>query len=306
MSLDDVPMLDVFLNYACQAKCPFCFNPPLTPELNAWKLPTERLAAELLEGRKKGLRGVTFSGGEVTLLSELPLMLRLARKAGFSERGVVSNGIRLADEGYARELAASGLTFCCLSVHAAGPELHDELVAVPGAFAKVLRALEHLAALELPVVLNFVLTRRNVAEVPAFIERFAGLPGVVEFQLYFPHYEGLMTLHADALKLSLDESVPFLEEAFGRARALGAERKVWVYNMPPCSLPAFSGRLRNWEREPASLLIDPKGLAAGFVSERRDRYKNAACARCSLDARCLGFEKGYVERYGDGALRPVA
>ena len=76
--------------------------------------------------------------------------------------------------------------------------------------------------------------------------------------------------------------------------------------MPPCSLPGFSGRLRNWEREAASLLIDPKGLAAGFVAERRDRYKNAACVRCSLDARCLGFEKGYVERYGDGVLRPVA
>ena len=53
-------------------------------------------------------------------------------------------------------------------------------------------------------------------------------------------------------------------------------------------------------------MIDPKGLAAGFVAERRDRYKNAACVRCSLDARCLGFEKGYVERYGDGVLRPVA
>ena len=199
MNLGDVPMLDVFLNYACQAKCPFCFNPPLTPELIAWKLPKERLAAELLEGHKKGFRGVTFSGGEVTLLPELPLMLRLARKAGFSELGVISNGIRLAEESYARELAESGLTFCCLSVHAAGPELHDALLAVPGAFDKVLRALENLAALKLPVVLSFVLTRRNVAEVPAFGERFAGLAAVVEFQLYFPHYEGLMTLHADAL-----------------------------------------------------------------------------------------------------------
>ena len=37
-------MLDVFLNYACQAKCPFCYNPPLTPELIGWRLPLDRVA----------------------------------------------------------------------------------------------------------------------------------------------------------------------------------------------------------------------------------------------------------------------
>jgi MoaA/NifB/PqqE/SkfB family radical SAM enzyme len=299
-------MLDVFLNYACQAKCPFCYNPPLTEELNAWKLPLERLALELLEGHKKGFRGATFSGGEVTLLSGLPAILRLARKIGYSNLGVISNGIRLAEEDYARELVDSGLSFCCLSVHSAEPALHDNLVAVPGAFAKVLRALEHLRRLSIPVVLNFVLTRRNVSQAPDFIERFAGLPGIAEFQLYFPHYEGLMEEHAEQLKLSAGQALPFLEEAFRRARLLDAEEKVFVYNMPPCALPSLRGRLRNWEQETSSLLIDPKGLGEGdFLNERRQRYKNGSCQRCALDARCLGYERGYIERYGDSDLRPL-
>lgn len=306
-SLDETPMLDIFLNYACQAKCPFCYNPPLTPELIAWKLPTDRLAHELLDGHKKGFRGVTFSGGEVTLLPELPTMLRLARKAGYTSIGVISNGIRMADEGYTRELVDSGMSFCCLSIHAGEPALHDELLAVPGAFAKMLRTLEHLKAHDIPVVLNFVITRRNVDAMPAFIERFAALPGIVEFQLYFPHYEGLMTVHADALKLAVSDVLPALTETFRRARSLGAEDKVFVYNMPPCSLPTIPmARLRNWEQESTSLLIDPKGVDDGrFKNERRDRYKNAQCKLCSLDARCLGYESGYVQRYGDGDLRPV-
>lgn len=304
---DEVQMLDVFLNYACQAKCPFCYNPPLTPELVAWKLPVDRLAHELLEGRKKGFRGVTFSGGEVTLLAELPTMLRLARKAGYSSIGVISNGIRLADQSYARQLVDSGMTFTCVSIHAGDPALHDELLAVPGSFDKAVRALENLRALAIPAVLNFVITRRNVAAMPAFLERFAPLPGVVEFQLYFPHYEGLMTVHADHLKLAVSDVVPSLEAAFTRARALGAEEKVFVYNMPPCSLPTIPrDRLRNWEHESTSLLIDPKGVDDGrFQNERRDRYKNEKCAECALDARCLGYETGYVDRYGDADLRPV-
>lgn len=306
-ALDETPMLDVFLNYACQAKCPFCYNPPLTPELRDWKLPLERLAHELLKGRKKGFRGATFSGGEVTLLAELPVMLRLARKAGYSSVGVISNGIRMAEETYTRELVDSGMSFACLSIHAGEPALHDELLAVPGAFEKALRALGHLEKIGIPVVLNFVITRRNVRAMPAFIRRFAARAGVVEFQLYFPHYEGLMTVHADALKLPAEEVVPSLEKAFARARALGAGDKVFVYNMPPCSLPAIPmARLRNWERESTSLLIDPKGVDDGrFQSERRDRYKNAKCGGCSLDERCLGYETGYIERYGDADLRPV-
>lgn len=305
--LEETPMLDVFLNYACQAKCPFCYNPPLTPELIAWKLPVDRLALELIEGYKKGFRGATFSGGEVTLLAELPTMLRLARKAGYSSIGVISNGIRMADEAYTRELADSGMTFACLSIHAGEPKLHDELLAVPGAFDKAARALDHLAKLSIPAVLNFVITRRNVAVMPAFIERFAALPGIVEFQLYFPHYEGLMTVHADDLKLAVSDVVGSLEAAFASARALGAADKVFVYNMPPCSLPGVPPeRLRNWERESTSLLIDPKGVDDGrFQSERRDRYKNERCASCALDARCLGYENGYIRRYGDGDLRPV-
>jgi len=305
-ALDGVEMLDVFLNYACQAKCPFCYNPPLTPELIAWKLPVDRLAHELLAGFKKGSRGVTFSGGEVTLLAELPTMLRLSRKAGYTEIGVITNGIRMADMNYARDLVDSGLTFCCVSIHAGEGGLHDELLAVPGAFAKAVRALENLHALGIPVVLNFVITRRNVAAMPAFLERFASLPGVVELQLYFPHYEGLMTVHADALKLPVKDVLGPLESAFARARALGVVDKVFVYNMPPCSLPSIPlARLRNWERESTSLLIDPKGVEDGrFQNERRDRFKNERCRSCPLDARCLGFENGYIERYGDGDLSP--
>ncbi len=302
-----VRMLDVFLNYACQAKCPFCYNPKLTPELVRWRLPLQALAGRLLEGFQQGFRGVTFSGGEVTLLRDLPRILRLARRAGFGEIGIISNGLRLSETDYARELSEAGLSFCCLSVHGDSPRLHDRMVALPGAFVKVLAALENLRGLGLGIVLNFVLTAENFRSAPDFVERFAGLPGVLEIQLYFPHYDGLMALHADALKLRISEAEPVLREAFARARSLGAEERLWVYNASPCALPGLSSRLRNWEREEESLLVDPQGMSGGaFLSERRERTKNGSCSRCSLDERCLGFERGYVDHFGASEMRPVS
>lgn len=299
-------MLDVFLNYACQAKCPFCFNPPLTPELVRWRLPLERLAAELLRARRNGFTGVTFSGGEVTLLKDLPKMLRLARKAGYGRAGIISNGLRLGEAGYVGELAEAGLGFCCLSIHGARAEVHDRMVAVPGAFDKAVAALGHLRARGIPAVLNFVLTRGNVAEAAAMAGRFAGEPGVAEIQLYFPHYDGLMAAHAGSLGLSLPEAVAVLPSALAAAERAGGGEKLWFYNFPPCAAPELSGRMRNWEREEDALLIDPQGHGEGdFAAERRTRRRPAACGECRLGERCLGPESGYVERFGDGDIRAL-
>lgn len=298
--------LHVFLNYACQAKCAFCYNPPLTDELNRWKLPMEALARNLLEHRRKSFSTVTFSGGEVTLIQELPAMIRLARKTGFERIGIISNGIRLAQPEYARELLDCGLNFCCFSVHGADAALHDEIVVVPGAFDKILKALEHLHQGNASLLLNFVLTRQNAHTLPAFIERFASAP-VQEFQIYYPHYDGMMALNAALLKISMQEAGPSLERAWQTARSLAVQDKLWFYNFPPCAVPrSLNHRLRNWEKEEDSLLVDPRGIEGdAFRQERRNRVKTAECARCSLNPRCLGFEKGYVSLYGDSEIKAI-
>lgn len=301
-AVSDGGRLDVFLNYACQAKCPFCYNPPLTKSLIRWKLPREALARELLKAAAAGARGVTYSGGEVTLLKDLPLLLRMARKAGLREIGIISNGLRLADRGYLEELRESGLNFCCLSIHGSKAGTHDSMVAVPGAFAKANAALSHLEARGMTSVLNFVLTRRNAAEAPEFIELYASRE-VREFQLYFPHYDGLMAENAGTLAISYEEAAPHLRRAYQRALQAGKQDRVWIYNMPPCAMPDLKHRLRNWEREESSLLVDPQGVKSGqFHGERRSRCKLAVCRTCAMDSRCLGFESQTVSRFGIGSL----
>lgn len=299
--------LHVFLNYACQAKCPFCYNPPLTPELNRWVLPLDSLARQLLERRQEGCTSVTFSGGEVTLLADLPKMLRLSRKAGFSQIGIISNGLRLADRDYLDGLREAGLDFCCLSIHAATPALHDKIVAVPGAFDKAVRALELLSEAGLPIVLNFVVIPDNIAETAAFVERFAGCARVQEFQIYFPHYEGLMAVHAEQLKVSMPEAVPALRGALEAARRRGIEGKVHLYNLPPCMAPDLGPWLRNWNSDDQTLLLDPEGGGekASPSLEQKPRRKVPECARCLANDRCLGFEARYLDLFGEAGIKAI-
>jgi MoaA/NifB/PqqE/SkfB family radical SAM enzyme len=307
MSLASARMLDIFLNYACQAKCPFCYNPPLTPALLAWHLNLRNAAALLVSGRDQGYDGATFSGGEVTLLKDLNSMIRLARKLGYREAGVITNGLRLEERAYVDSLAEAGLTFCCVSMHGAAAATHDRLLVVPGAHARVLAALDNLRALKIPIILNFVVTNLNAAELPDFVAHHIGDPSVVEIQAYLPHYEGMMRTEGADLSLSIADARPHLSAAAARADALAAGDKINFYTAPPCALPELRGRLRNWKRETDSVLADPQGLAgAGFAEERRDRIKPAACTSCALCAECLGFERGYVDRYGDSEAKAFA
>lgn len=295
------PVHELFLNYACSAKCPFCYNPPITQELLRLDLSFEQAAASLYKAAKAGLTRLNLHGGEVTLRDDLPKLLALARKLGFSEITLVTNGIRLGIPEYVESLVASGLTHVRISVHAADAKTHDEIVAIPGAYEKVLQAVANVRDAGIPLGLNFVIIKKNVAKLPAFTSYFCGELGVDDVIVYFPHLRGMMALNADAQAPTYAEAAPFVRKAAARPGVLLA-------NFPPCALPELAGRMLDWARDDHAPgdMTHPEGFSEG-IGEMKDEQRAPvpACASCALEPRCLGVEREYVARYGAGEFAPV-
>src|SRR5262249_8499037 len=133
-------LLEFFVNYSCNAKCPFCFNPPdASPEQERGLALTE-LARRMREGYAEGYRAIKFIGGEVTIRDDFFKILGLAKRTGFTSIQVTTNGIRFADPEFARKAARLGVDSLRISVHGASAQTHDLLVRVPGALEKVKRA----------------------------------------------------------------------------------------------------------------------------------------------------------------------
>ena len=107
------------------AKCPFCYNPPITPELLRRELSFEDAARSLYSGSKNGARLLNLHGGEVTLRDDLPKILALSKKLGFKQITVVTNGVRLKHLTYVRRLVTAGATHFRLSIHSAEAPIHD-------------------------------------------------------------------------------------------------------------------------------------------------------------------------------------
>ena len=310
--------LEFFVNYACNAKCPFCFNPPdASPELEKG-LPFAELARRMYAGFGEGYRGIKFIGGEVTVRDDLPKILGLARKIGFQDIQVTTNGIRMGDARYAKGLVRQGMNRVRFSIHGHTPQLHDRLVQVPGALARVEKAAAALRALDVPMGINYVVNRVNYRDLPETLDWFYGSLGISDVIVYFLRYQGFGALPENKalLKLKMSEAAPYVQHAFKRLKAAGREPLPQLIHFPPCVLPGLEDHILDWTEDPTEsgqgnsredrvTLPDRTGGRIHEVTSSGKR-KIAACAKCALDRKCLGVESNYLAEYGEKEFKPLA
>jgi MoaA/NifB/PqqE/SkfB family radical SAM enzyme len=117
------------LTRECRQLCRFCSNPPSGVELTEAEL--RHHVDDLVE---RAYDGIILTGGEPTIAPLLRPAIAYARERGLFVR-MISNGQRLAELDWFRDLVDAGLSHVHLSLHSARPEVHDFLTQTPGSFA---------------------------------------------------------------------------------------------------------------------------------------------------------------------------
>jgi hypothetical protein len=138
-------LAQIDLTNRCNLRCPICFaNAGVTGVVH------EPDAEEVLRQLKvlRDLRptpatAVQFTGGEPTLHPDFLRILSAARDMGFSHIQAATNGVRLADEAFARRAAGAGLHTLYLQFDGVGEEAHRYTRAFPGLWQKKLAAIEN-------------------------------------------------------------------------------------------------------------------------------------------------------------------
>ncbi len=301
--------LEFFVNYACNAKCPFCFNPPDASAALEAGLEFDEIARRLYSGYGDGYRAIKFIGGEVTVREDLPKMVALARRVGYLSIQITTNGIRLADPEYARRLFELGAESFRFSIHGHTPELHDRLVAVPGALAKIMRATKTLRGLGAGLGVNYVMNAVNFRVFPETCDFFYGNLGIEDVIVYFLRYQGFASLgpNRELLKLRLSEAAAPVREAFRRLRAAGHQNLPTLIHFPPCVLPELEAHLLDWTLETTFDHVTLPDGSGGLIHEitNAGKRKISACAPCVHAERCCGIESNYLELFGEAEFQPI-
>lgn len=276
----------------CNQDCTFCSANETTT--NVWEEPG-RMLRQIARAARRGVRWLSFSGGEPTLSPELASFVRAARRVGIPRVELVTNAVLLDTERRTKPLLEAGVTHAFVSLHAHDEALSRQMTQKAGDFERTLAGIGRLVEGGVQVTVNHVVNVRNQRFLTRFVElvhaRFGGRTPI-SFAFVTPQYKALEQMEQVP---RLSETMPHLRRALRRARALGQPFIVGSrQGVPPCLL----GEFRAW----SDVFVRANEAGAEDASQKS---RGSGCGECRYRQVCTGLWKPYVARHGFDELRPI-
>ena len=205
------------LTHRCPLQCPYCSN-PLELERNRAELDTDSWRRVLDEAAALGVLQVHFSGGEPTARRDLDELVRHASGIGLYSNLITS--AVLLDAERAKTLAAAGLDHVQISFQDTDDAAGDRVAGYEGAQRLKRAAAQHVRDVGLPLTLNAVVHRQNLAQLPAMIELAVEL-GAGRLEVAHVQYYGWALANRAALfptRKQLNAATATVEAASARLR----------------------------------------------------------------------------------------
>ena len=199
------------LTHRCPLRCPYCSN-PLELERASAELSTEEWKRVLDEAVAMGMLQVHFSGGEPTVRRDLEELIAHAAQIGLYTN-LITSAVLLSEKRVAA-LADVGLDHVQISLQDTDPENADRIAGFAG-YHKKIEAAGWVRQQELPLTLNAVMHRQNLAHLPRMIDLAVEL-GAERLEVAQVQYYGWALKNQGAFlptREQLDEATETVEAA---------------------------------------------------------------------------------------------
>lgn len=154
------------LTHRCPLACPYCSN-PVDLDRRSDELDTMTWLRVFEEAAALGVLQLHLSGGEPTARADIVALTRGAAAAGLYTN-LITSGIGL-DTLRLEELAEAGLDHVQLSWQDTDSARADYIAGLAGAHAKKQQVARAVVELGLPLTINVVVHRLNIARIPAMV-----------------------------------------------------------------------------------------------------------------------------------------
>lgn len=306
----DADMVEIQLGHLCNNRCVFCSSGQATALGRARPVPVEPIIAALDRAKTSGARKVTFLGGEPTLQRALIPALAHAQRLGFDEIEIFTNGVKAARGSYVDEVAALGPLSWRFSIQGGTRDAHDAAVCRPGAFDRIVRAMDHVRRHGHRITANACINERSYRSLPEY-------PTLVR-------RHGIAQLHLDVVRPAsagdrtdayLGDIIPphsVLAPYFARMlERFDAELPgfdVNIGNVPYCVLPQHADRIHHGGMATLTLASNLEGTLQPkdkYAFQAEDKVHGPRCDACVFRAQCGGVFAAYVRVHGTDELQPV-
>ena len=304
------------LTYRCPLHCLYCSNPSDFAK-HGRETDTDTWIQVFQEAEELGVVQLNLTGGEPLLRDDLELLVEGAHKLDLYTN-LITSGIPLTFERLSR-LRALGLDSVQISIQSTKQSV-SERIAGTSSFSRKIDAMRWATSLELPLTLNVVLHRENIAEIEEIIalaERVSASRLELANTQYLgwalknrgallptrEHIEQARTVAAEAKvrlhgKMEVLFVTPDYYAEYPKSCMEGWGRRFIVINPEGFALPCHLAHTipeLHFERVTQRRLADIWHHSAGFNRFRGDEWLPNPCGTCSRRAldfggcRCQAF-----------------
>ncbi|UCG95298.1 MAG: radical SAM protein [archaeon] len=298
--------LALILGYRCNNNCRFCY---CADKKDSGFLTTKRAKKELERGIKRGCTIADFSGGEPTLRKDLTELIFFAKKIGYKNIGITTNGRMMSYKKLTRRLTEAGMNSAVFSIHGHTPELHDFLTRVKGSYGQLKKGIDNLRNVSpgAYICTNTTINKYNYKYLPEIAENNIRL-GAMGCEFIFVHPRGNALENFEEVVPKLTDLSHFIPKTLeiGEKNGIGHFRFRYL---PLCYMTGHENSLS----EAASFEIlkeqhvgpDFKDLNVEKGRKLIGRIRGSVCKKCKVKEKCEGIFREYAERRGFGELKPV-
>ncbi len=284
----------------CNHFCGFCSNPT-----TAYVHTFESMALLVDDLVERGYFGVVLTGGEPTLHPELPRIARYAADQGLHVR-MITNGFRLADRDFAREMADAGLSLVHVSIYSVRPEVEERIRGVAGTLERAHAALDNAAEVGIDLNVNCVINALNADHLDENVRELVRLHPAIHHFVWnnldpsmgrAEVNQDLFTPKLADFELSLYRALRFLHKS---GRTFRVER------VPLCYMTEFA-----WASTETRKIVKGEERVVHFLDAKQtvrqtdwEHVYTEGCSVCTLRSICGGlFDRGNA--YDPAELAPV-
>ncbi|MFK7998152.1 MAG: radical SAM protein [Polyangiales bacterium] len=284
----------------CNHLCGFCSNPttPYSHDFESMRPLVDDFVA-------RGYFGIILTGGEPTLHPDLPRICAYARDQGLHVR-MITNGHRLADRQFAKDMANAGLQLAHVSIYSVRPDVEEALRGTKDTLPRAFAALDNAGAQGIEVNINCVINKLNASHLDENVRHLVRHHPQVRHFVWnnLDPSMGRAEVNQDKFtprladfELSLHRAMRFLHKS---------GRTFRVEKVPLCFMTDFA-----WASTETRKIVKGEERIVCFLDAKQsvrqtdwEHIYTDGCEQCSLREICGGlFDRG--NGYDPAELSPV-
>lgn len=292
---------DIKIGFGCNNHCQFCVQGDKRNFCVAKS--KKEIYESLKDSFDQGKREVVFTGGEPSLHPNFFDLVKHARKIGFKEVQIQTNGRLFAYHDFCLKTIKAGATQFAPALHGPNSKIHDSLTCAKGSFNQTVQGIKNLKKLNQYVLTNTVITSVNAEYLPKLTNLLVDLD-VDQFQLAFIHAGGTAYKNKDWIIPKKSEIMKYIKKALDIG--IKARKRVMTEAIPYCLMEGYEDYIAE-KIIPPSVVYDAGFVVNDYHKYRKDKgkIKGPNCPKCKYFKVCEGPWKEYPEIYGWDEFKPV-